>query len=63
MGFWDRRKTEQTEAARELKEKLQLEKGDLPALLIAALLNFVLPIMAVLTAVCLLAYVFFTRLR
>lgn len=45
------------------KEKPELEKGDLPAILIAALLNFVLPIMLVLAAICLLAYGFFTRFK
>ena len=43
------------------KEKITLEKGDLPALLIAALLNFVLPVMLVLSLICLIAYLFFVR--
>ena len=45
------------------KEKPELEKGDLPAILIAAFLNFVLPIMLVLAAICFLAYGFFTRFK
>ena len=45
------------------KEKPELEKGDLPAILIAAFLNFILPIMLVLAAICLFAYGFFTRFK
>ena len=64
MSLLERRKTEEgTESPQEPRKKIELEKGDLPALLIAAFLNFILPIMLVLTAVCLLAYAFFTRLR
>ena len=45
------------------KEKPELEKGDLFALLVAAFFNFILPIMAVLALICFVAYAFFTRLR
>ncbi|MBQ9301462.1 MAG: hypothetical protein IJ214_13235 [Clostridia bacterium] len=43
------------------KEKLQFEKGDKLALLIAAFFNFILPIMLVLGLICLITYYFFTR--
>lgn len=42
--------------ASERKEKVVLEKGDLPAILIAAFFNFVPPIMLVCTAICLITY-------
>ena len=74
MGFFDhgqaRRAAKQKiqqdyedKLERSKTEKVRLEKGDLPALLIAALFNFVLPIMLVLTVICLIAYYFFVRLR
>ena len=51
------------EGAKAEKPKVKLEKGDLPALLIAAFLNFILPIMLVLALICFLAYAFFTRFQ
>lgn len=36
--------------------KVNLEKGDIPAILISGFFNFVLPIMLICTALCLLAY-------
>lgn len=51
------------EDAKAEKPKVKLEKGDLPALLIAAFLNFILPIMLVLAFICFLAYAFFTRFQ
>ena len=46
-----------------LKEKPVLEKGDLPAILIAAFFNFILPIMLLCALICYLTYLFFTRAR
>ena len=64
MGFLRRRTTEPCpEEAQAPKKKVELEKGDLPAILIAGFFNFILPIMVVLTLICLLAYAFFTRLK
>ena len=64
MSILDRKKEDRpTKDAPASKPKLELEKGDLPALLIAAFFNFVLPIMLVLAAICLLAYGFFTRFK
>lgn len=61
------KKTAEQEPAHEdaeaAKPKVKLEKGDLPAMLIAAFLNFILPIMLVLALICFLAYAFFTRLQ
>jgi len=42
-------------------EKIRFEKGDIPALVIAAFFNFVLPVMLVLGLTCLIAYAFFAR--
>lgn len=36
--------------------KVNLEKGDIPAILISGFFNFVMPIMLICTALCLLAY-------
>ena len=47
----------------DLKEKPVLEKGDLPAILIAAFFNFILPIMLLCSLICFLTYLFFTRVR
>lgn len=56
------RSAKRTEAdGAEKREKVTLEKGDLPALLIAAFFNFILPIMLVCGAICLITYLFFTR--
>ena len=65
MGFFKRRAEaeKRINAQQEFKEKVELEKGDLPAILIAGFLNFILPIMLVLAAICLLAYGFFTRFK
>lgn len=41
------------------KHKVQFEKGDILALTIAALFNFVLPIMLVLGLICVFVYYFF----
>ncbi len=43
------------------QEKIELEKGDLFAILFSGFFTFILPIMLVLTGMCLFAYFFFTR--
>ena len=43
-------------------EKVELEKGDLPAILLAGFVNFVLPLMLMCGAICLIAYLLFTIL-
>lgn len=40
-------------------QNIQLEKGDLPAILIAGFFNFVMPIMLLIGTACGLAYLFF----
>ena len=44
-------------------DKVDLEKGDLFAILLAGFINFVLPIMLIIGAICGIAYFFFTRFR
>ena len=65
MGYFKRRAEaeKRIDAAQAPKEKVELEKGDLPAILIAGFLNFILPIMLVLAAICFIAYAFFTRFQ
>ena len=64
MSLFPWRKNEkQYDKLQEPKEKPELEKGDLPAILIAGFFNFILPIMLVLLAICLLTYGFFTRFK
>lgn len=41
---------------------LKLEKGDLPAILLAGFFNFILPLMLLCTSICLIAYFLFTLL-
>ncbi len=64
MSFLPWRKNEKRfDEIKEPKEKPELEKGDLPALLIAGFFNFILPIMLVLVGICFIAYAFFTRFQ
>ena len=64
MGFLPWRKNEKRfDEITEPKEKPELEKGDLPAILIAGFFNFILPIMLVLAGICFIAYAFFTRFQ
>ena len=64
MSLFPWRKNEKRfDKLQEPKEKPELEKGDLPAILIAGFFNFILPIMLVLVVICILAYGFFTRFK
>ena len=64
MSLLKRHTTEQpVNEEQEPSKKVELEKGDLAAILIAAFFNFILPTMLALTGICLLAYFFFTRLK
>ena len=46
--------------ARGFDKDIKLEKGDVLAIVIAGLINFVMPIMLLVSLACLLAYLFFT---
>lgn len=59
-----KKKLEEERAARmeqARKEKVRLEKGDVPALLIAAFFNFVIPIVLALGLICWISYALFVR--
>lgn len=57
------RKAVDEKNARGFEKNLELEKGDLFAIIVAGFFNFILPIMLVIGAVCGLAYLFFAGLR
>lgn len=44
------------------EDGLKLEKGDLPAILLAGFFNFVLPLMLLCTSICLITYFLFILL-
>lgn len=56
----DRRRAIDEKNARGFQKELKLEKGDMLAILISGLFSFVLPIMAVIGAICALAYLLFS---
>lgn len=56
----DRRRAIDEKNARGFQKELKLEKGDMLAILISGLFSFVLPIMAVIGAICALAYFLFS---
>lgn len=58
---WRKKEKEIPEAIKRA-EKVELEKGDLPAILLAGFVNFVLPLMLMCGAICLIAYLLFTIL-
>lgn len=56
----EKRKALDEKLARGFEKNIRLEKGDMAAILIAGMINFVLPIMLVITGICLLTYYVFT---